>query len=550
MLASSRGCPGLLTTLQRSTARLRLGVSDLHNGATAAGVVHFETTLEQAQEAVQKWHGQKWLAPRRLLSEGGLELRSALLPFWLFATTVQVSYSARLGLAVQDAPPGVLRWQEVEEKASSLQDYPWSLPHMQVYASYKYRRDLAEAVKSADAYDRAREVSDDENAYQEVLAGKHSSDSVPLDPPTMRQAIAWELALRSIRQQEADKARMELRLKWKPREIRDLKVQAKPLARHAHLVFLPAHTVSYQYGQGFTAAGERRPYTFQAVVSGTDLDNVAGERHIDPLKAQLAAAGALATGGLAITALSLPFVGLGAPRLIGGAETAFWLFLACSAAGVGARMWPQLLREQSETQRIKEEDQEAAQFWARGLGPTDLGDELAQELRDNAEWRRWEQADKWRWREGERGAWAERLWRGQHERRIARARFISGQTRQRLRDEAEAAQEAARARRWGQSSQYQHFSPGQRNAAGGRRDYKGYYQLLGLDGPSASLSTGDIAKAFRQAALRSHPDRIEAGTEAARDQAAERFQKLSRAYEVLRDPDQRRKYDSGQQPTI
>ena len=47
-------------------------------------------------------------------------------------------------------------------------------------------------------------------------------------------------------------------------------------------------------------------------------------------------------------------------------------------AGVGARMWPQLLREQSETQRIKEEDQEAAQFWARGLGPTDLGDELAQ----------------------------------------------------------------------------------------------------------------------------------------------------------------------------
>ena len=43
---------------------------------------------------------------------------------------------------------------------------------------------------------------------------------------------------------------------------------------------------------------------------------------------------------------------------------------------------------------------------------------------------------------------------------------------------------------------------------------------------------------------------LQAGTEAARDQAAERFQKLSRAYEVLRDPDQRRKYDSGQQPTI
>ncbi len=33
--------------------------------------------------------------------------------------------------------------------------------------------------------------------------------------------------------------------------------------------------------------------------------------------------------------------------------------------------------------------------------------------------------------------------------------------------------------------------------------------MLGLDGPSTSLSTGDIAKAFRKAALRFHPDRIE-----------------------------------------
>lgn len=71
----------------------------------------------------------------------------------------------------------------------------------------------------------------------------------------------------------------------------------------------------------------------QAIVSGMDLEHVASERHIDPFKAQVAAAAALATGGLAITALSLPFVGLGVPRIIGGAETAFWLFLACSAAG-------------------------------------------------------------------------------------------------------------------------------------------------------------------------------------------------------------------------
>ncbi|KAK9845056.1 hypothetical protein WJX74_010085 [Apatococcus lobatus] len=545
MLGRLRGLHSLLPTTRACAKVCQPQLTGLHTGSSSPGIVQFETTLEQAQEAVQRWHGQKWLAPRKLLSEGRLDLRSALLPFWLFSTTVEVSYCARLGLPVPDAPAGVFRWQEVQESAGQ-EHYPWHLPQMQVYASYKYRRDLAEAVKSANAYDQARPMTQSEAQTQDAFASKEGSKAVPLDPPTMRQAIAWELALRSIRQREADKAHAGLQKKWKTKQVKDLKLTAKPLGRQARLIYLPAHAVSYQYGQGFTASGERRPYNFQAIVSGTDLDEVAGERHIDPLKAQLAAAGALATGGLALTALSLPFIGLGGPRIIGGAETAFWLFLACSAAGVGARMWPQLLREQAEVQRIRAEDQEAEQFWARGLGPTDLGDELAQELRDNAEWRRWEQADKWRWREGERGAWAERLWRSQHERRIARIQYISGQTRQRQRQEFEAAQEAARARRWGQSAQHQHFSPGQRNAAGGRRDFKGYYQLLGLDGPSTSVSTGDIAKAFRKAALRFHPDRIESEADGAQDQAAERFQKLSKAYEVLRDPEQRRKYDSGQ----
>ena len=41
-------------------------------------------------------------------------------------------------------------------------------------------------------------------------------------------------------------------------------------------------------------------------------------------------------------------------------------------------------------------------------------------------------------------------------------------------------------------------------------------------------------------------DFLQSEAEGVRDQAAQRFQKLNKAYEVLRDPDQRRKYDSGQ----
>ena len=83
------------------------------------------------QDAIKNWHREKWLGPRKLLSEGHLDLRSALLPFWLFDTTVEVSCTASVALPVQDAPPDVLCWQPVEESFGQ-QHYSWALPNMQV----------------------------------------------------------------------------------------------------------------------------------------------------------------------------------------------------------------------------------------------------------------------------------------------------------------------------------------------------------------------------------------------------------------------------------
>ena len=67
-------------------------------------------------------------------------------------------------------------------------------------------------------------------------------------------------------------------------------------------------------------------------------------------------------------------------------------------------------------------------------------------------------------------------------------------------------------------------------------DFKDYYQILGV---SKTASESDIKRTFRKLARQYHPD-MNPG-----DRSAEaKFKEISEAYEVLSDPDKRKKYDS------
>ena len=65
---------------------------------------------------------------------------------------------------------------------------------------------------------------------------------------------------------------------------------------------------------------------------------------------------------------------------------------------------------------------------------------------------------------------------------------------------------------------------------------KDLYKVLGL---SKSASEKDITKAYRKLAMKYHPDKNPED----RDAAAEKFKKISEAYEVLSDPKKKQQYD-------
>ena len=189
-----------------------------------------------------------------------------------------------------------------------------------------------------------------------------------------------------------------------------------------------------------------------------------------------------------------------------------------------------------------------------GVSNSEAGDEQAQWLWTDADWRKWEAEEPWAWQPAARQRWAEDLFSQQMARRLERARFIARQKSGAERQAADAEREAARARRFGAAGHHSHHHAGASAGAAGRarrrRDFLGYYKMLGIesaeDGGPEAVGTDEVKAAYKRTALELHPDRHVGADEPTRRRLADRFSRAQRAYETLKDPERRKQYDRGQ----
>ena len=70
---------------------------------------------------------------------------------------------------------------------------------------------------------------------------------------------------------------------------------------------------------------------------------------------------------------------------------------------------------------------------------------------------------------------------------------------------------------------------------------KNYYEILGVDKDS---SANEIKKAYHKLSLKWHPDFWNNKSESEKKQAEEKMKELNQAYEVLSDPEKRKRYDT------
>lgn len=214
-------------------------------------------------------------------------------------------------------------------------------------------------------------------------------------------------------------AAQELRRRFKTEHVRGMHMDLRVHERRARVVVAPGYHITYTYGEHQLGSLEIRRLAHEAFVpASARAGAIVAERHVSPRKAQAAAAAAvLVVKGAAAAASGGAASAAQLAASIATVDTAFYAFIAASAAGLAARSLTALLRERHAAQIESRADAMRDAYMRGGMAAGSVESEHDLWLRADLEWHRWAEAEREEWHADKRRAWAERLFREQHLRR-------------------------------------------------------------------------------------------------------------------------------------
>ena len=180
-------------------------------------------------------------------------------------------------------------------------------------------------------------------------------------------------------------------------------------SRTSKLVYVPGFLIDYQYGENQHGSIEIVAQHHQALIAAAGPESMFAETHYSPQKAQITTMAA----ALAVQAAAVGGVAAAGPAdAVASAVTidsAFWAFLAASAAGVLARGATGFMRDRHSMRLEALADSLHAAYMRDGVHAYTVEDSRDRRMRADAEWLRWEEGEVWSWDHAKRRRWAERL---------------------------------------------------------------------------------------------------------------------------------------------
>lgn len=150
--------------------------------------IPFDLSESDALNKFADWHRSVWFAPSNLSKSQNLKVKKTYMPFWCFESEVKISFTATM-LPGQSSVE--MNKPKTEKGTFPVEHFLFDKPEMQIYASFKHRRDFADAAKPKFLPKTCFPLTD-----------SSTTQGISLDTPNVRQGMAWELALRNIRKRK------------------------------------------------------------------------------------------------------------------------------------------------------------------------------------------------------------------------------------------------------------------------------------------------------------------------------------------------------------